>query len=241
VAQGSAEGLESDVTDVAYIVGPPGRTVNEELRYSLRSVDKNLGGVGEVVMFGSAPAWVKTRKIGGVKSSAVKHADARANLRNACMSESISDPFWFFNDDFFVMKPMDGIPSVDRGEIIKQDRITEQMRQAMRACAALNLDPPFLYYECHTPILVYKRHMLDVMRMLPDRGLVKTVYMNLMSFPSQHTGNAKVYPSTPRVWEDWPLLSTTNGTFATGDVGHFIRSKFPEPSRWEWQDGPGLP
>ena len=228
------------MTDVAYIVGPPGREKNEELRYSLRSVDANLENVGEVIMFGHAPRWVKARTVEERPASKDKHRDARVHLAMACGSpdSSLSDPFWLFNDDFFVMKPMRKIPAVDKGEIALQTKTNHRAQQAVRHLMNMNIDEPYLLYECHTPILVYKRPMLDVIKMLPIGGLVKTVYMNLMGFVGEHTGNAKVYANTPRVWEDWPLLSTTDGTFATSEVGHFIRDRFPEPSRWEW---PGQP
>lgn len=230
------------MTDVVYVVGPPGSTTNEELRYSLRSVEKNLLSVDEAVVVGNVNLkWLKARNVKPAQQGSLKHADARINLRIACsVAAQVSDPFYFFNDDFFVMQEMEEVPVVHRGNLEK-GIVSHQMKKAASALRKLGVEPPYFNYECHTPILVYKRPMMKVMDALPDRGLVKTVYMNLMGFGGDHEGNAKVYSTTPRVWERWPLLSTTNGTFASGEVGHFIRDRFPEPSRWEWDQGSGLP
>lgn len=228
--------MEEDVIDVAYIVGPPGVEHNEELRYSLRSVDKNLKGIGEVVIFGSAPKWTKARIV-KTRAFPDKMRDARANLEAAVASVTISDPFWLFNDDFFVMKEMQKIPVVHRGEMVTNEKYSYQMKKAVEYLEKSKLDPPYLLYECHTPILVWKRVMKPILESTGTRALVKTIYMNLMGWPlnlDTFHGNAKVYPDTPRVWDDWPLLSTSNSSFSRSEVGHFIRETFPDPSRWEW-------
>lgn len=103
----------SNPPDVVYINRPGDE--NEELRYSLRSL-KNLPH-DRVFIVGYSPVWVRGCESIAVDPQRSKHASAESNLIAACSSLEVSDPFYVFNDDFYVMQEMETIPVLHEGPL----------------------------------------------------------------------------------------------------------------------------
>ena len=76
---------------------------NEELRYSIRSVVKNLKH-DNIWVVGGKPDWYNGNHI-PVKQSWSKYVNARENMRAIADSDEISNDFILMNDDFFILKP----------------------------------------------------------------------------------------------------------------------------------------
>src|SRR5688572_13246658 len=98
--------------DIVYVCRPGDD--NEELRYSLRSL-RNLPH-GRVFVAGYCPVWVSSEveRI-PVPRMSDKHTHALASLVAAMNDERVSDPFVMFNDDFYIMRPMDRVPILHTG------------------------------------------------------------------------------------------------------------------------------
>ena len=107
--------------DIVYIL--KNNTGSEELRYSLRSVEQNFPH-RKVWFFGGCPrdispdVYVKIQQRGGTKWERSTNT-----LRIACETEDLTDDFWLFNDDFFILEPVRSLPYMVRGRL--ETRINE--------------------------------------------------------------------------------------------------------------------
>ena len=88
---------------------------NEELRYSLRSIE-NLKEVNNVWVIGGKPNWYVGNHI-PVQSS-TKYTHAITNLHVLTRQKQISEEFILMNDDFFVIKPVDKLETYHEGLLL---------------------------------------------------------------------------------------------------------------------------
>lgn len=147
----------------------------------------------------------------------------------------LSDDFVFFNDDFFVTKPIDDISYYYLGFLPKQDT-TSPYRQLWGKTGAL-LAERCIYqpknYELHIPMVMnkFKRASINYfLRRDFERGqlaLMRSVYGNLFN-----VGGTKVVDVKDKPQTDIPFMSTSIGGFK-GGYGDYIRELFKEPCRYE--------
>ena len=102
--------------DIVYFVKD--EPSNEELRYSLRSVEKNFPH-RNVWFYGGCPDDLQPDRWAHIKQNArSKWGNTSGLLRNACANEGISENFVLFNDDFFVLKTaLESMPPTYYGDI----------------------------------------------------------------------------------------------------------------------------
>lgn len=171
--------------DIVYIIKPS--DYNPELRYSLRSVETNLlqqrppTQLPRVFTVGHQPPWVSSDHVTHIPVEQSldpndKHPNANKNLHRALTDPDISDPFWLFNDDFFIMRPttaiqqytgglvrdvLDKFPRAVLGSTFRRSmQWTYQMVQRH-----LNLNPDrYVSFQVHSPLLIYKEPYLDVIQ-----------------------------------------------------------------------------
>jgi hypothetical protein len=233
---------------LVYLFGPTGRERSEELRYSLRSVEANLPHDG-VWIFGYAPTWVDRDQVQVVAVPTVGRVGASAattaNLRAACAHPDMPDHFVLMNDDFFVTRPITGVPMLHRGpladEIDRLGRRPDCLESAWyrlhcntaRLLAALGYDRP-LSYELHVPMIVNRRVMAAALDAAAGHAVCKrTVYGNLADCGGVLAEDVKVrQPQEPI--PDGPFVSTWEGSFDYGShAGRELRALFPRPSVFE--------
>lgn len=225
--------------DVVYMVRPG--EANEELRYSLRSL-RNLPH-GRVWIAGYCPSWVTDVEVIPVPPRPGAHQSVKANLRAACEHPEVSEQFAYFNDDFYVMAPVDDMPVMHRGSITAAmgDRMRSSYTRAMKATRDALMERGIvepLCYELHAPTLVTKSGMLAALElchypMMQERSL----YGNLQGIGGQPARNFKVYRGDYG-WKSWPFLSTNDVSFNSNQVGEYIRATFTEPSPYEKEPPP---
>lgn len=234
------------MSDVVYIVKPGDD--NEELRYSLRSLTN--WPHDNVWIVGHKPAWVSgvkhlpTEQLPGPEN---KHPNSIRNQLAAVGCDEVSDPFWIFNDDFFVVRPFLAPSQFTRGyvsDVLTKDGPTmgatfrRSMEATERICHQLGYAKP-ISYQAHTPLLVHKAAYKAAMAHNEPGVWVQhaTIYGNsigLQGIPLAR--DVKVYRSTDPIlpWvEESPLLSTVDQAFKAGWVGRHIRRRFKEPSPYE--------
>jgi hypothetical protein len=173
--------------------------VNEELRYSLRS----LANVphGRVWIAGHRPAWVSA-DVGLVRVQQFrgKHSNAKANLEAALRCDEISESFLYMNDDFFVMQPMESVPALHRGsiaEVAAEQPGSSDYVEAMHATRRILVDlgiPEPLSYELHVPMLVTRSGMLEALQWVNHpRIQERSLYGNLAGVGGERIEDLKVY------------------------------------------------
>ena len=233
--------MKASEIDIVY----PVRTgdQNEELRYSLRSL-RNVPHHA-VHIAGFIPSWLngEVNRI-PVQQQSNKYRSAEANLLAAIESDDVSDPFWLFNDDFFMVRKMRTIPNLHRGSLqgLISDYLARHsghyvqgMIHALETLEGLGVEGPLYSYEMHSPILVYKEAMEATLglRGRQDCYHLRTVYGNLRRLPGKESEDVKVYRSTSTDYEQWKMLSTSDILFNYSKAGRFIRNLFPDRSEYE--------
>lgn len=91
--------------DAVFVIGTGSMDCNEELRYALRSLDKNCKFVRDVYICGTCPAWVDRSKVKFLpwddRFQHAKDANIVDKLRHACEHKGIAKKILFCSDDQF--------------------------------------------------------------------------------------------------------------------------------------------
>lgn len=173
---------------------------NDELRYSLRSL-QNLPH-GKVILAGYIPNWVTGVTAVNREQKGNNWLNARENIA-AALSEA-SDPFYLFNDDFYVMEPMDEVPIYHAGllsEVIdryRRNRHTGAYWRGMQSTYLLLQEFGFsepLGYELHMPLLIQHAPFLKALEMGSGIEALawRTLYGNLADLGGTQVTDCKVY------------------------------------------------
>lgn len=214
------------MTDVVYVVRPG--EWNEELRYSLRSLE-NLPH-DRVIVVGSAPDWCKVDRI-PTSPTGDKYQRASGNLIAACQDDVISDPFYFFNDDMYVMLPIEEVPVLHNGSLENLLKKRAKAKATLELLQSYGIKDPVAYDGLHVPMPIHKALLLEAW----DKGkhlkvcYIRSLYGNLASIGGVSYDNAKCHQD----YEYRMFLSTSDNGFANGEVGSYIRGCFPEKSPYE--------
>lgn len=230
--------------DVVYMLKES--AVNEELRYSLRSVEKNWK-YRNVVFCGGCPDGITPDKyIARKQTEPTKWERVRASMRAVCENEEITEDFWLFNDDFFIMQPIpETMKPQYNGDLYRHivkvedkhgENSTEWTRQLRHLCRTLSkAGCGTKNYAVHKPILINRYRMLEVLDMFPDEPMLRALYGNYWNIGGVDKHDMKVllkdYPETK--FGGWEFLSTQDDSFEEGIVGEYIRRMFNDKSRFE--------
>ena len=214
---------------------------NDELRYSLRSLSNVPHG--RVIVSGYVPNWLtNVVAIDREQLEPSGWAKARANIE-AALGEA-SDPFYLFNDDFYVMRPMDEIPVMHNGpmaETIERFRRTRHTGAYWRGMVATHrvleewgYSNP-LGYELHMPLLIHHKPFLTALDM--GQGIealaIRSMYGNVAQLQGEQKEDCKVMARAGVLdYDQWPFVSS-NDDLSYSPVGKYLAREFPEPSIYE--------
>lgn len=214
---------------------------SEELKYSLRSL-KNFPH-DKVWFFGGVPKGLKPDvQVAFRQEGRNKWEKVRNSLIRVCKTEELSSSFWLFNDDFFCMKPCDGIPPFYYGDLYERIAVIEKRHHGMTTYskqlrdAAQELDSKglgILNYALHMPLQIDKARALVVLEEFKTCPMFRCLYGNSCEIGGAGHEDVKIMgPSeTPSPDADW--LSTSDRSFSCGDVGRYIREQFKEKCEYE--------
>ena len=225
--------------DVVYFIKPD--LVNNELRYSLRSVENNFPH-RYVWFFGGQPIELTPdRRAPIIQSGANRYEKVRNMLRAACENDEITEDFWLFNDDFFVLRPLEDIPAWYDGDLFSRiedierrkgrSGYTQQLRITVEAlqdagCSCLN-------YAVHVPMRINRQKMLRTLELFPDCPMFRALYGNMHEIGGINAPDVKIHEPQYTFPRDACLVSTSDSSFINGQVGRDIRERFPDRSKWE--------
>lgn len=220
----------------------------DELRFALRSL-KNIEH-GKVFIVGDLPAWA-TNVIHIPRDNARnRYKDVSSMVEKSCRDSRLSEDFILFNDDFFVMSPMEELPKWYKGSL-KEDYIKHAKRQPHAMYTrAISMTDRFLKargikypkaYNCHIPVVMNKKKRLEVADMIRNSMrynnivLPRVVYSNLFDDTGIQHPDCK-YIGLDDNYPRYEILSTHDGSFTNGKIGQHIRETFPEMSPYELYD-----
>jgi hypothetical protein len=198
--------------------------MNEELKYSIRSLYKNTPNP-TVWVVGGKPDWYKGNHI-RVSQQKTKHENVRDNLRALCQSEEISQNFILMNDDFFIVKPIESIGHMHSGNLRKKIALyknwvpkssyTKLLVNTHNELQMAGISDP-LDYAIHVPMPMEREKLAQVI--YPGLS-VRTMYGNLFNVGGEQVQDVKVYDEGP-LWAnsydyvngDSPFVSSNDNSF----------------------------
>lgn len=216
---------------------------NPELRYSLRSL-KNVPH-DKVWIFGGCPSWVDEETVSVRRRSQAgsPYSSTRAHIAAACNTPEVSDPFLLWNDDFFVMEPVEEVPVMHRGPLSEMVARFESLKTAwakgLRETAAM-IDKTYEFenpksYDLHVPLVIHKKEMLEALRaarkVRADAVHLRTIYGNMALLGGVLTPDPKVMRRSD-AFPKGPWMSSSDDTFRS-TVEPVLRYLFPDPSPYE--------
>lgn len=235
---------------VVYYVRPGD---NEELRFSLRSVEANVPDP-EVTIIGDHPDWLDLSEAEFIQGNGLdpstpegKYGNALVNMTKAIYA--FPGDFVVFNDDFIVLQSItEDLPLYSRHSLTNHHAQTPntnleyRYRKHMLASANVFLRkymPDPLSYETHLPMPIngdrLKRTIEDYWEWWgrEEPLMWRSVYGNMETLSGAHSVNRRdVIAHTPSMVDaDADFISTSDRSF--NGVMDLIQYRFPEPSRWE--------
>jgi len=213
---------------------------NEELRYSLRSIEKNMPE-GRVWVFGYRPDWyigdfVKVNDIGG------KFENIKNCISMIVENENVSNDFILMNDDFFALKKIDKIINYHGGFL--EDKIIKYktLRMSPKYIRLLELTLKQLKqngiskpidYDIHVPITFNKKILKDAINFA---FFPRSSYGNLAKLEAVEISDVKIYSKNEK--NDWSKIA--DNSFVSTEDTSFISLKknilgnmFNSPSKLE--------
>lgn len=232
--------------DVLYIVGNGSLYGNEELRYSLRSLDKFGRNVGRVFITGECPKFVDQEKITflpelDIGCPAINHW---WKVHQTFSKTDIGDRALLMYDDIFFCKPVDcaKYPWRWRGLLPIEKPDGEYRRSLYNSQVwLLKNGYPALNYCLHQPCIYEKDKFLSMEKdfeelKLSDVGMSpRSVYANRFCEKGEHMDDLKIRARVDNVdnlLKDRDCFSIADDCFQ-GPVEEWLKKTFQERSKWE--------
>lgn len=229
--------------DIVYVVKDA--VYNEELRYSLRSVKENFPH-NRLWFYGGKPMYFHPDKLVLVRQQGkTKWDKVRGMLKSIAEDNRITENFVLFNDDFFVMKPVEKLPLYRYGTLEQLCRRVERRNGGRPTEYTQNIERTIKVlkekgfctwnFELHVPMLFNRGDLRELIALFPDVRGTRSLYGNLYGDEDnvQDMKDVKIFKTTDLPSEDTPFISTEDLSFSRGKVGKLIKKTFPNKSKWE--------
>lgn len=238
--------------DLVYPLGKGSSWNNNELRFSLRSVQKNLKNVRKVFIIGEKPEWLKN--VTHIQCYDIFPNNADGNIITkvlaACKNEGLSDNFLFMNDDYIVMNPVDAskIPAYHKGDMAEfEQQYFEKNYWRGRLYRTMKILKkrgfPTFHFDGHIPIIMNKKLFPQIIAQFnyqDDIGYcMKSLYANVAYKEYQPVDGVKKVLSRPyiikdleRIYSPFIFISVKDDGL-TLDFKKWIFGKFPDMSKYE--------
>jgi hypothetical protein len=238
--------------DIVYILGKGSTWRDNELRFSLRSVDKNLKGIRKIWIIGEKPEFIKNIIHIPFPDELINNADGNIirKVLRVCQEESLTDNFLFINDDHLILKPIMAIdiPPYHKGnmeDFSKEFFEANFWRGRLFRTKNILIQKGYsaLHFDCHTPIVMNKKRFPEVMSNFDFEKqtgyTMKSLYGNLVYPDAPLINGEKAVIFRPYVSSDITEKVKDKTFIAFNDDGLKIPLKtwlylnFPDTSKYE--------
>ena len=219
-----------------YVCGAGSKWENQELKYSLRSVEKNVKEF-DVTVVGIIPDWVKA---GSLQYIPIPEPSGNRLFRVAAKIAAalpyMPDNFIHMADDFVLMEPIDFFETIYTGTL-KQKLAMEQsggynsvhLKAEQNTLEAfIDTEKELLDYDAHAPFPMCRDFAFSMFAAFPVWKDMqwKCVYGNMFEIGGIQGPNAKI-----ETWAGWKYLSLCE--YPNPETQKLMHETFPEPSRFE--------
>lgn len=212
---------------------------NEELKYSLRSLEKNLPS-GNVWVLGYRPRWYKGNFI-KIEDSSTKFENIKKCIKTITRIEDISENFILMNDDFFACNNISNIKILHGGYLKDKINRYKELRMSSKYIRLLQVTYNDLInigitnpldYDIHTPLPMTKTGLEETISMA---YFPRSSYGNIKNIGGEKINDVKIYSKekndTINLTSLPDFISTEDQSFIK--IKPVIDSLFPNPSSFE--------
>lgn len=232
--------LDDTPKDIVYVLKNDVRA--DELRYSLRSVVKNFK-FNRIFFYGGCPKNIHPDVyVNYEQSGKTKYARTRGMFKSIFTNNDITEDFWLFNDDFFILRPVDKVPYIIDGTVQKyRDAIRKRYGRdsvyTIRLSKSIDIlekhELDTLNYECHVPMLINRNKGRRLLRVFDDDAIFRSTYGNYFKVGGMIQKDVKIISLKSIPENNDILLSTSDESFKHGKVGKYIKDMFNGKCRYE--------
>lgn len=228
------------MNDIIYILR---NGKNEELRYSLRSIEKNYPHK-RVIFYGGKPDGIEPDLfVPYTQPGDTKWEKVRNTIELICKNDNLTEDFILFNDDFFIMKPVetptnyyDGtlderIKTIEGAVFGRHSVYSDRLRHLAETLKHAGVANP-LNYAHHTPMIINRKKMLETLEKYPNEPMFRALYGNINQIGGENMPDVKFYQRR----QPFPVgqyASTADESWRQEKIGQIIRGKFATRSRFE--------
>lgn len=235
------------MTDLVYALGTGSRWKNNELRYSLRAVEKYLRNYRNIYVVGEQPEWLQNAIHIPAKDKWHASKNIAEKIILACAIPDLSENFLFINDDHFFLKEADAdhYPNYHCGPL-KETKVEPSNWYKNYLDNTIGwlerTGRPTLNFDVHTPIRYDKKLFTSLFTGFNEICTIKSIYGNIYFEKSQvvYTADCKL---RGYLTEDAArAMIAGKEIFSTGDqclssersaVRKILQELYPQPSIFE--------
>lgn len=243
--------------DIVYCLSNGSLWDNNELRLSLRSLEKNVEGIGNVYVIGEKPKWIKNVIHIPFKDEPIYSPDGNIirKILRACQEKKLSDNFLFGSDDQLITKKckVSDLKAYHDGDIRDKKPEWLNANQVWRKRfkrtyeRLLKENKPTYSYDSHIITPYNKQRFIEVMSMYPEvfdrQGYtINTIFLNNCDIEREHIENRKMTcyrkDSLKRIIERFTdkMYIGYNDNGLNVDLKCFLMMLFPTMSKYEQTD-----
>jgi len=213
----------------------------EDLRYCLRSIERNLLDLSGVVLAGDRPSWFLGEHVDGVQSLGKTQNVARTVLAGVRRARALGyERVLYLADDYFLMEPQAEVVQGHRGPLERHLAQTERgMGKTWWYSISLRNTFDFLKaypgafsWELHRPLWLDTEKAERILTVIAESGhdvFWRTVYATMAGEVGYEMRDGRLETPLP-LGVSW--LSSDERSWPT-PTGNRIRRMFSTPSMWE--------
>jgi hypothetical protein len=224
--------------DIVYIVGHGSKWEDNELRYSIRSVVKNIEGYKNIIIVGHKPEWLTGVIHIPFKETGTANINIADKLVAACKSKAVSANFLYMQDDVFIVdkfhindfkKRIFYKGTLDTTRTDYYGRLLNDSQKVL---------PENINYDNHEPIVINKTKLIAAYgkykyRDYPEGLGTKSMYFQYIKAKGEFRKDNKI----ELVGFDWeankrPIVSIGDVSIDTNFVT-YMNKLYPEKSKYE--------
>lgn len=233
--------------DILYILGRGSKFKNNEIRFSLRSIQKHLSNYRNVYIVGECPDFLTdVIHIPMDDTQICKETNIYAKILRACQEPEISDNFIFFNDDHFLNIDFDAVnfPNFYKCDIeFTAKKVRNMYRFAVRNTLAILKEKGYstFNFDTHTPIIYNKHKFLEVMPgydwTIRYGYIIKSLYGNTVGLTGVPDKDYKI--NSPMDCDRLRAIIGQSKVWSIGDkalsnnLSIVLNDMYPVKSKWE--------